>query len=162
MQQKVVKSAKKCEENAKKVRKMRKKSAKNAKICEKVRKMRKYAKKCETRMRCENGIKIRIASHRTTTAKKNRIFALFRIAFASHYHPWLRVSRYIIILLRRHGFALNNKIRVKKKTGPNGFFRDIFGQSTRDHSSTDLPHQSQFQCHQAHIPPAFWGWNRAT
>jgi hypothetical protein len=69
--QKVVKSAKTCEKNAKKVLKMRK-----------------YAKKCEMRMRRKNGIKIRISLHRTTTAKKkNRIFALFRIAFASHYNP---------------------------------------------------------------------------
>jgi hypothetical protein len=43
-------------------------------------------------MRCENGIKIRIASH----YYRNffiRIFALFRIAFASHYHPWNGILR---------------------------------------------------------------------
>jgi hypothetical protein len=44
------------------------------------------AKKCEMRMLYENGIKIRIASH--YCYKKFRIFAFFRIAFASHYHPW--------------------------------------------------------------------------
>jgi hypothetical protein len=53
----------------------------------KMRKMRKSAKKCKMRMRCENGIKIRIASH--YCYKKFRIFAFFRIAFASHYHPWI-------------------------------------------------------------------------
>jgi hypothetical protein len=57
------------------------KSAK--KMWEKVRKMRKSAK-CDARKWNQNSH--RIVSH--YYRKKNRIFALFRIAFASHYHPW--------------------------------------------------------------------------
>ncbi len=44
-------------------------------------KMRKSAKNCEMRMRCENEIKIRIASH---YCEEN--FSHFCIAFALHYH----------------------------------------------------------------------------
>jgi hypothetical protein len=55
------------------------KSVKNAKICEKVRN--------PNAMRKLNQNSHHIASH--YNSKKIRIFALLRIAFASHYHPWL-------------------------------------------------------------------------
>jgi hypothetical protein len=70
LHQKVEQSAKKCEKKCEK-------SAKNAKKCEKVRNA--------NAMRKWNQNSHRIASH--YYRKKIRIFALFRIAFASHYHP---------------------------------------------------------------------------
>jgi hypothetical protein len=58
---------------------------KSAKKCEKI------AKKCEKCEKVQNANamqKWNQNSHRTTTGIFFRIFALFCIAFASHYHPW--------------------------------------------------------------------------
>jgi hypothetical protein len=67
-----------------------KRARKMRKICKKksakMRKMRKSAK-CE----CDAKMGSKFASHRTTVTKIFHIFAFFRIAFASHYHPWWRV-----------------------------------------------------------------------
>jgi hypothetical protein len=65
----VVKSARKCEKYEKK------------KV--KIRKRRKTVEKCEMQMRCENGVKIRIASHCTTVTENFRIFAF---SFSPHSH----------------------------------------------------------------------------
>jgi hypothetical protein len=67
----------KCKESAKNA-KICKESAKNAKLCKKVRNA--------NAMRKQNQNSHRIASH--YNRKKIRIFELFCIAFASHYHPW--------------------------------------------------------------------------
>jgi hypothetical protein len=73
MHQKVVKSARKMRKICKKVQKCEK--------CEKARK----SLKCE----CNSKMESKFASHRTTVTKIFRIFAFFRIVFASHYHPCL-------------------------------------------------------------------------
>jgi hypothetical protein len=49
----------------------------------KIRKRRKTVEKCEMQMRCENGVKIRIASHCTTVTENFRIFAF---SFSPHSH----------------------------------------------------------------------------
>ncbi len=74
-------------------------------------KMRRKCEKCEKRRKsakckCDAKMESKFASHRTITAKKNRIFALFRFAFASHYHPWL--DHQVLMKMQTHvkGYTL--------------------------------------------------------
>jgi hypothetical protein len=91
------------QKNAKKVQK----NAKNAK------KMRKSAK-CE----CDAKVESKFASHRTTAAKKIRIFALFRIALPSLARSTL-THQFLV--------ELNSTVPTFPKLPPKGRFQGNWG-----------------------------------